>query len=108
MDRYDAFISYPRAHATITSAIHKGLENYAKQKNKIRALRIFFDHSSLTVNDDLSHSIKSALENSRYFILIASLESAKSEWVMQELEHFYNAKGDTKNILIVLVGGEIL
>jgi hypothetical protein len=108
LENYDVFISYPRNYAGIASSIHKGLEKYAKEKNNIRALRIFLDSSSLTVNDDLSESIKSALNKANYFILLASPESANSRWVKQELEYFYGLKGNTKNILIILISGEIL
>jgi hypothetical protein len=107
LETYDAFISYPREHFRIAELLHDNLEKYARQKDSLRALRIFTDYNSLPVNNDLSEALKSALANSKFLILIASPETAASHWVNEELAYFYQLNKSTNNILIVLLKGTI-
>jgi len=85
--KYDAFISYSfTADKRIAPALQKGLIKLAKPLLKRRALNVFRDETDLSVTPELWESIKKGLATSRYFILLASPESAKSKWVQKEIK----------------------
>jgi WD40 repeat protein len=105
--RYAAFVSYSRAvDEKLASAVCDALERFAKPWYWLRAVRIFRDDSSLSASPQLWGSIESALDESEFFILLASPEAAASKWVARELEHWMAAHG-TSQILIALTDGEI-
>ena len=106
--KYKAFISYSHAaDGLLAPAIQKGLHRLAKPWYRLRALNIFRDETGLTVNPALWTSIKAALDESEYFILLASPEAANSHWVKKELEYWLVAK-QTQNIQIVLTNGDLV
>ncbi|MEU2284029.1 TIR domain-containing protein [Streptomyces sp. NPDC013178] len=105
---YDAFVSYSHAaDSALAPALQRGLHRLAKPWNRPRALRVFRDQASLAANPDLWTTIEGALESSRYFILLASPESARSPWVRREID-FWKAHRGPETMLIVLTGGEIV
>ncbi len=104
-ERLAAFISY--SHATdgmLAPALQSALQRFAKPWYRLRALRIFRDHSSLAATPALWSSIEHALSASRYFILLASPEAARSAWVDREVA-FWCAHKPTSHLLIVLTDG---
>jgi WD40 repeat protein len=50
--------------------------------------------------------VEQALGNSRFFVLLASPEAARSKWVRREVEFWFAAK-DPRNLLIALIDGDI-
>jgi WD40 repeat protein len=72
----------------------------------LRALRVFRDDASLSANPDLWGSIERALDDSEYFILLASPPAADSQWVAKEVEYWLKHRG-TERLLVVLTGGEL-
>ena len=111
--RYDAFISYRHCQpdAEIAERIQKDLENFRLPKTivekigKKRPLRVFRDETELSVADDLSNAIATALWESKYLICVCSPEYLKSVWCMKEIEAFLRFS-DRKHILLVLADGE--
>ncbi|MGP3927547.1 TIR domain-containing protein [Streptomyces sp. 8N616] len=104
---YDAFISYSHAvDGSLAPALQRGLHRLARPWNRPRALRVFYDQSSLAVTEDLWGSIEKALRESAHFILMASRESAASEWVGREVA-FWRREREPGTFLIVLTGGAI-
>jgi WD40 repeat protein len=104
---YNAFISY--SHNTdniLAAALQSALHRFAKPWYKLRALHIFRDQTNLAVNPALWSSIRDALDQSLFFILLASPEAAASPWVAKEVEYFMVRNGPSK-ILIVLTGGTL-
>src|SRR5579862_1733147 len=100
--RYDAFMSY--AHAAddaFAPVLQRGLQRLAKPWNRRRALEVFRDESSLAVSPGLWLSICAALDASRWFIVLASPEAARSEWVGKEIMHWVSSKG-TDHLLVVV------
>jgi WD40 repeat protein len=90
---YDAFISY--SHATdgkLAPALQSGLQRMAKPWYRIRALRVFRDESALSTNPQLWTSIQAALDESEWFVLLASPDAVHSEWVNRELEYWLTNK----------------
>jgi WD40 repeat protein len=105
--RYDAFISYSHAvDGELAPALQGALHRLAKPWYALRALRVFRDEASLSANPALWGSIQSALEGSRFFILLASPEAAGSRWVRREVEYWCQHKSRS-NLLIVLTDGTI-
>ncbi|MFG2934073.1 TIR domain-containing protein [Streptomyces achromogenes] len=105
---YDAFLSYShKADGMLAPALQRGLQGLAKPWNRPRALRVFRDQASLAANPDLWTTIEKSLAGSRYFVLLASPESARSPWVGREIAFWKQHRGpDT--MLIVLTDGEIV
>src|SRR5829696_9223473 len=76
---YDAFISYSHAvDRQFAPALQRSLHRLAKPWHRLRALRVFRDEASLSADPHLWSSIQDALQSSRFFILLASPESARS------------------------------
>jgi WD40 repeat protein len=104
---YNAFISYSHAaDATLAAALQSALHSFAKPWYKLRALHIFRDQTNLAVNPALWSSIREALDQSSFFILLASPEAAASPWVAKEAEYWIGKNG-TSRVLIVLTGGTL-
>jgi len=102
---YDAFISYAHeADSAFVATLQRGLQSLAKPWNRRRAMRVFRDETSLAVSPGLWPSIRTALDASRWFILLASPEAARSHWVGEEITHWVSSKG-TDHLLVVVTAG---
>jgi WD40 repeat protein len=107
MMAYNAFISYSHtADGTPAAALQSALHSFAKPWYKRRALHIFRDQTNLAVNPALWSSIREALDQSLFFILLASPEAAASPWVEKEAEYWI-AKNGPSHVLIVLTAGTL-
>lgn len=106
-----AFISYSRRDKTIANWLHKQLENYAYPQNLVRKENrppdnkyirpIFIDTKDLNVDTHpFDEDIKEHLKNSRYLILICSINSAKSEYVNKEVNYFLEQHENNYNLII--------
>ncbi|HEY8217607.1 MAG TPA: hypothetical protein VIH82_10765, partial [Acidimicrobiia bacterium] len=74
---YDAFISYSHAvDGRLAPAVQRGLQHLARPWHKLRALSVFRDETGLSTNPHLWSSIERALEDSSWFVLLASPASA--------------------------------
>src|SRR3712207_9559591 len=86
-DGYAGFISYSHAvDGKLAPALQSGLHAFARPFLRLRALRVFRDEASLSANPGLWSSIEESLEASRFFILLASPEAARSPWVGREID----------------------
>jgi WD40 repeat protein len=105
---YDAFISYSHAlDGRLAPALQSALHRFTKPWYRLRALRVFRDDASLSANPGLWPSIEQALASSRFFILLASPEAARSRWVAQEVAYWCRHK-PLRNFLLVLTDGELV
>ena len=105
---YHAFISYSHAvDGQLAPAIQSGLHRLAKPFYRLRALNVFRDKTGLAATPALWGTIEAALQQSRYFILFASPESAHSEWVNKEVD-WWLLHRSTDTVLIVLTAGELV
>jgi len=87
--RYHAFISYSHAaDETLAPAVQHGLQTLGRSWNRRRALEVFRDDTGLSVSPALWSSIRVALDDSDYFVLLASPEAAASAWVNNEIAHW--------------------
>jgi WD40 repeat protein len=104
---YKAFISYSHtADATLAAALQSGLQGFARPWYKLRAIRVFRDKTSLAVNAGLWPSIQKALEQSEFFIVLASPRAAASPWVRRELEYWLSSRRP-ETLLVVLTEGTL-
>jgi WD40 repeat protein len=103
---FDGFISYSHAaDGRLAPAVQRGLHRLAKPWHRRRALWIFRDQTGLAVTPALWTSIQAALDGSKYFVLLASEEAARSQWVNREIEHWVATKSPDR-ILPVVTDGE--
>ena len=112
--RYDAFISYRHVEPDRRWAkwLHAALETYRVPKKMMRERglpgrikRVFRDEDELPASADLSREIETALQESRFLIVICSPRTPESEWVNKEVVRF-RAMGRDGRILALLIEGE--
>ncbi|MEZ5383850.1 MAG: toll/interleukin-1 receptor domain-containing protein [Microthrixaceae bacterium] len=104
--RYDAFISYSHAaDGAFAPSLQDGLHKLAKPWKQRRALEVFRDETGLSVNPALWTSICAAMDGADYFVLLASPEAAKSEWVGREIQRWLATKGP-ETIIPVITSGD--
>jgi hypothetical protein len=104
---YDCFISYShRSDSVVAPAIEHGLERLARPWYRLHALQVFRDETDLSLTPSLWGEIGVALDGARFFVLLASPQSAASEWVNKEIARWCDAKG-TANLFIVVTAGEL-
>lgn len=102
---FDAFISYSHAaDGRLAPALQRAMHRLARPWYRPRAIRVFRDESALSANPHLWSSIQTALDESDWFVLLASPQAATSEWVNRELEHWLATKSPDR-ILVVLTDG---
>ena len=102
---YDAFISYSHAaDGRLAPALQRGCSGWRSRGTGVRALRVFRDETGLSTNPHLWSSIDAALDESEWFVLLASPEAAASQWVNQEIAHWLETK-PADRILPVLTDG---
>jgi WD40 repeat protein len=107
VDRYDAFVSYSHAFdGKLAPALQSEVEHFAKPWFRIRVRRLFRDNANLSASPNLWRSIETAMAASRWFVLLASPESAQSEWVEREVRWWLENR-PVDHLLIVVTGGTV-
>jgi WD40 repeat protein len=105
---YDVFVSYSHTGDDLLSErVQNGLARFAKPWWRRRAINVFRDHTALSANPGLWSSIASAIDDSRYFLMLASPEAAASAWVAREVGQ-WRAKHGSDHLLVLLTDGEIV
>lgn len=115
--KYHAFISYSHADESWGSWLHRSLETFRTPKGLVggptnrgetvpaRVFPIFRDREELPTSADLGKTIQTALNESRYLIVICSPAAARSRWVNEEIKSFRRL-GRSNRILALIVDGE--
>lgn len=112
-NQYFAFISYSRKDKKIANWLHSQLEEYEFPKDIVNVdllpphekyLRpIFLDTKDMQVEKrPFTDRIQSALENSRFLLLISSRNAAKSPFVEQEVKYFLSTHDNNYSLIIPL------
>lgn len=106
---YDGFISYRHnlRDQAIADRLQAALHGFARPLWKLRAVRLYRDHTSLEASEDLWASIRQALDASAYLVVLASPESAASPWVKREIDYWLEHRGQS-GLVIVLTRGTLL
>ena len=97
--KYYAFISYSRKNSSAAAYLHKSLERFRIPVKYVpeelrpagqKYLRpIFRDRRDLEVSEgNFTDDIRTAIEQSRYLIVLCSPDAAQSVWVNEEVKHF--------------------
>ena len=109
---FSAFISYRHVFPDKAAAqkLQTVLEKYVPPKDLKTSKtigKIFLDQTELPASRDLGESLKEALLNSDYLIVILSEHFKESTWCLQEIIEFKKAHGGKiDKILPVLVSGD--
>ena len=104
----NVFISYShKIDKKLARAIHDAFHRLAKPWNKRRALNVFMDETEMSANANLLGHLRAEIMESEFFLLLASPESAASEWVKAEIEFWLKNK-PAENIIIALTKGAIV
>ena len=102
---YDVFICYAHdVDDSFAAALQQGLQRLVKPWNRRRGMEVFRDESSQPVSPGLWPSIRTVLDASRWFVLLASPEAARSAWVGKQIKHWVSSKG-TDHLLVVVTSG---
>ncbi|MEK6373035.1 MAG: TIR domain-containing protein [Acidobacteriota bacterium] len=99
--RYDAFISYAHEDQKAAEWLSRFLSTFWVPWKRRR--RVFLDHDSLPASGGLSHSLKTALQQSRFLIVCCSEDSVDSTWVDLEIKEFLTTHSP-KNVLACRMG----
>ena len=111
--KYDAFISYSHrdeAELRFARALEQGLEQLAKRWGRWRACDVFLDQHDLGADPKLERKLRAAIDDSKYFIFLASPASASPDsWCSKEIQHWFDARGPgaAEHLLFVITGGEL-
>ncbi|ACK86168.1 SUMF1/EgtB/PvdO family nonheme iron enzyme [Methylorubrum extorquens] len=102
-----AFISYKHsAGLPFAARLASSLKSYARSPFRPPP-RIFRDEDHLVPDNELPDTIKQALRRSKFLILVADPDSARSIWVKDELLFWCYELRRTNHLIIVLAKGEI-
>lgn len=109
---YFAFISYNSKDNRWAKALQHTMERWRlpaslrkeKELEKRPMRKVFFAPSEIQLGD-LKEELKARLRASRYLIVVCSPNSAKSDWVRQEIEYFIEL-GRKENIYFFIIKGE--
>ncbi len=107
---YRAFISYSHEDYKHAAWLHKALEAYSIPKHlqndgqSKNLTPIFRDITELPANADLTETIKSALAQSEFLIVVCSPAAVASHWVGSEIIEFKRLHAEAK-ILSIIVDG---
>lgn len=102
---WDAFLSYSRgASGPLAVALERGIEQFARPWNHLRACNVFRDDSSMSANPALWGTIENALREAEHLILLATPEAAQSTYVDREVGWWVQRKGVAGILLVVQQG----
>ena len=102
---FDAFISYSHsADDRLAPAVQRGLERLGRAWYQPRASQVFRDETGLAVTPELWESIRSALDDSQWFVVLCSPDAARSPWVDREVHYWLDHK-ESSTILLVVTDG---
>ena len=114
--RYVAYISYTTTDRSVARWLHRAIETY-RVPRKLRARMdpdkpmrlkpVFLDREELSSSSDLAESLRNALIESDFLVIVCSPAAAASRWVNEEVRVF-REQGKADRILCLIVAGEPL
>jgi cellulose biosynthesis protein BcsQ len=103
--RFDAFISYSMRDTVFVKELTSELSEYSLSGLGKRGLR-FAGPISISVGESWVSEIQRMLEDSEYFILVASPAAAQSQWTAEEVRYWLR-KHSPEKLIILLRDGRI-
>lgn len=113
---YVAYISYHHGDGAVARWLHRALETYRIPHRRLRQSNVgqrarlgpvFLDREELSSSPNLGESLRKALDDSEFLIVVCSPAAAASRWVNEEVKIF-KAQGKAEKILCLIVAGEPL
>ena len=102
---FKAFISYNHASdREFAPTLRHNLMTINKPWFRRRAMRVFLDEATMPASPGLWSEVQRALDESEYFILLASPKAAQSTWIAREVTYWLQTKS-VDNLLIVVTNG---
>jgi TIR domain len=106
--RYHGFVSYSAdADLLVASALQKALQHLARPWSKRHALEVFREGKAPSSDEAWSTSIDRAMDDSEWFVLLASPESARSQRVGHEISYWVQTRG-VDRLMPVVTGGDLV
>jgi tetratricopeptide (TPR) repeat protein len=114
--KFFAFLSYSHEDEKFAKRFHRDLEQYRIPKGLVgaqgrdgpipkRLFPIFRDREELSSSPDISHAIRTALDESACLVVLCSPAAARSRWVNEEILAF-GRLGRVDRIFAVILRGE--
>ncbi len=114
--KYWAFISYSHSDTRTAKSLQRALETYRLPRwlagtntaaGEVPAFLkpVFRDRDEMQAGADLKATVREALEQSRWLIVVCSPEAARSPWVNREIIEFKKLHGEGR-VLAVIAAGE--
>jgi WD40 repeat protein len=106
---YAAFISHssdPDGNS-VAAALQHGLHRLARKWYQLRAMHVFLDTTAgMTAGTPLWEELRTAMDASRYFVLVASPVAASRPWVNKEIAYWLD-NNPLETLIIVAAQGEV-
>ncbi|MEZ5380994.1 MAG: TIR domain-containing protein [Microthrixaceae bacterium] len=96
--QYDVFISYARDSSDVASTLERELLQSARKVGQ--PISVFRDQTGLALGD-LSQNLMTALERSRYLVVVNSRGALDSKWVNKEIEYWFSLGRDASDLRLV-------
>lgn len=114
--KFWAFISYSHRDAKAAAALQRAIETYRVPSRLVGTRTamgevpafvkpVFRDRDEMQAGADLKATVREALAQSRWLIVVCSPAAARSAWVNQEIIEYKKLHGETR-VLAVIVAGE--
>ena len=111
--RYSAYISYQHGDAEVARWLHRAIEGYrvprsvlqhAQLEIPVRLKPVFLDREELSSSSSLADSLRKALEQSDFLIVICSPAARASVWVNEEIKVFREQGGADRTLCLIAAG----
>lgn len=112
--RFWAFVSYSHKDRRFATWLHDRLERFrvprrlrtaaAEGLDPGRLAPVFIDHAELAATHNLTASIRAALDASRFLIVVASPDAARSVHVNAEVGYFISRRARERVLTVILAG----
>lgn len=107
--RYRAFVSYSHASDRhLGGALQNALQLLAKPWYREQVFEIFRDQTDLASSPHLWSDIEAALRESEFFVLLASPQSAGSQWVAREIDFWLSSGRPLNTLILVVTDGNVV
>ena len=113
---YWAFLSYSHQDTAHADWLHKAIERFTVPNGLVGRITpngvvpkslspIFRDRHELAASNDLGQTIRAALKQSRFLVVLCSPAATRSRWVNEEILAFKKLHGE-RRLLAAIVDGE--